>query len=225
MSRSRSKNRLNKKRGRTRSQQQWLERQLNDPYVEKARAHGYRARSAFKLAELADRGDIDFTGCRVVDLGAAPGGWAQVAMERGARHVVALDLLAVEPLEGVIGMQKDFMDDDAPEMLRKTLGGPADIVMSDMAPNMTGHQQTDHLKIMNLVEAAYDFAARVLSPGGVFIAKVFRGGTEDKLLKQMKQDFEKVRHVKPPASRTESPEIYVVATGWRGFGEEAYTNR
>lgn len=218
MSRSRGKNQLRKKRGRSKSQQQWLERQLNDPYVERARIAGYRARSAFKLAEIADKAGIDFTGARVVDLGAAPGGWAQVAVERGAAHVVALDLLAIDPLEGVTGMQKDFMDDDAPDMLRDALGRPADIVMSDMAPNMTGHQQTDHLKIMNLVEAAYDFAGEVLSPGGIFIAKVFQGGTEESLLKTMKCDFAKVRHIKPPASRGESPEIYVVAIDWRDAG-------
>jgi 23S rRNA (uridine2552-2'-O)-methyltransferase len=216
MSRSRGKNRLRKKRGRSTSQQQWLERQLNDPYVEEAQQRGYRARSAFKLIEIADKAGLDFTGARVVDLGAAPGGWAQVAVERGGARVVALDLLAIDPLEGVTGMQKDFMDHDAPGALREVLGGVADVVMSDMAPNMTGHQQTDHLKIMNLVEAAYDFAGEVLSPGGAFIAKVFQGGAEDKLLKQMKRDFAKARHIKPPASRKESPEIYVVATGWRG---------
>lgn len=215
MTRSRSKNQLKKKRGRTKGQQKWLERQLNDPYVEKARDIGYRARSAFKLVEIADKAGIDFSVARVADLGAAPGGWAQVAVERGAHHVAALDLLAITPLANVSCMQKDFMDDDAPDMLRDTLGGQADIVMSDMAPNMTGHQQTDHLKIMNLVEAAYDFAGEVLTPGGIFIAKVFQGGTQDTLLAQIKRDFDKVRHIKPPASRKESPEIYVVATGWR----------
>jgi 23S rRNA (uridine2552-2'-O)-methyltransferase len=206
---------------RTASSARWLERQLNDPYVAEAKRLGYRSRAAFKLAQLDDRFDLIKPGARVIDLGAAPGGWTQVAAERskareGRGHVVAIDLSPMEPIEGAEIVELDFLDPDAPRRLRALLGGPADLVMSDMAAPATGHPQTDHLRIMALAEAAYEFAAEVLAPGGAFLAKVLRGGTERQLLDALKRDFSAVRHVKPPASRADSAEIYVVATGFRG---------
>lgn len=210
------KQRVRTARGRKSSSTRWLKRQLNDPYVKEAEKQGYRSRAAFKLKEIDDKVGLIRPGMTIVDLGAAPGGWSQVAAERKAGKVVALDLLPVDPLPGVIFLQMDFMDEDAPEQLVSAIGEGADIVMSDMAPNTTGHKKTDHLRIMMLVEAAYDFAFDVLKPGGAFVAKVFQGGTEHNLLARIKKDFEKVRHIKPPASRKESAETYLIATGFRG---------
>ena len=197
----------------------WLERQLNDPYVARAKREGFRARAAFKLMEINDKARILKKGARVIDLGAAPGGWSQVAAKRvGAPQqgrVVAIDVLAMDSLPGVEFMQFDFLAVDAPDKLKAMLGGPADVVLSDMAANATGHAKTDHLKIMALVEAAADFAREVLSPGGTFLAKVLQGGTEGALLAGLKRDFSNVKHVKPAASRTDSAELYLLATGFR----------
>jgi 23S rRNA (uridine2552-2'-O)-methyltransferase len=202
------------------SSTRWLERQLNDPYVARAQAEGYRARSAYKLMELDDRYHLLAPGRRVIDLGAAPGGWAQVAVERthatAERPVVAIDYLDMEPLPAVVVLKKDFLDEDAPEAIKAALGGRADLVMSDMAAPTTGHRQTDHLRTIALCEAAADFAATVLRPGGDFIAKVFQGGAEGELLARLKRDFTSVHHAKPPASRSQSVELYLVAKGFRG---------
>ncbi|WP_259779567.1 RlmE family RNA methyltransferase [Aestuariispira ectoiniformans] len=200
------------------SSTRWLERQLNDPYVAEARRLGYRGRAAFKLIEIDDKYDFLQPGQTVLDLGCAPGGWVQVTQERIGEKgaVVGIDLLEVEPIAGATLIQKDFMDDDAPDLLKSALGGPVDVVLSDMAPWTTGHAPTDHLRIIGLVEAAAYFAAEVLKPGGSFIAKVFSGGTEQNLLNQLKRDYQKVAHFKPPASRKESAEMYVVAIGFRG---------
>lgn len=209
-------------RGRTVSQQRWLQRQLNDPYVVEAKKRGYRSRAAFKLLQLDDQFKFLKRGARVVDLGAAPGGWTQVAVERvkpeEARGgvVIGIDITPVEPIAGATVLAKDFYDDDAPEILTRLLGGPADVVLSDMAAAATGETQVDHLRIMGLAEAAHDFARQVLKPGGTFVAKVLRGGTERTLLDRLKKDFVKVRHVKPEASRADSAEMYVVGTGFRG---------
>ena len=212
-------------RRRKASSARWLERQLNDPYVARARAEGYRARSAFKLIELDEKFGLFRPGDRVVDLGAAPGGWCQVAAERvgtsdGDPHVVATDYLEMEPLPGVVILRKDFLDDDAPEAIQQALGGHlADVVMSDMAAPTTGHRQTDHLRTMHLCEVAADFATSVLKPGGHFVTKVFQGGAERDLLTMLKRSFDKVHHVKPPASRKGSVELYLVARGFRGEDE------
>ncbi len=209
-------------RRRKASSTRWLERQLNDPYVARARAEGYRARSAYKLIEMDDRYRVLKPGDRVVDLGAAPGGWSEVAAERvkstsADPRVVAIDYLDMDPLPGVIVLKKDFLDADAPDVLRAALGGnPADVVMSDMAAPTTGHRQTDHLRTTMLGEVAADFAASVLRPGGHFIAKVFQGGAGTELLNLLKRDFASVHHVKPPASRAGSVELYLVAKGFRG---------
>ena len=208
-------------RGRTVSSQRWLQRQLNDPYVAEAKKRGYRSRAAFKLLQLDDQFGFLKPGARVVDLGAAPGGWAQVAVERtraerGAGVVVGIDLAPVEPIAGATVLAKDFYDDDAPALLTDLLGGPADVVLSDMAAAATGDPQVDHLRIMALAEAAHDFARQVLKPGGAFVAKVLRGGTERTLLELLKRDFARVKHVKPDASRADSAEMYVVGTGFRG---------
>lgn len=208
--------RIKNRASRSVSSNRWLERHLNDPYVREAERMGYRSRAAFKLIEIDERMKLLHPGATVLDLGAAPGGWSQVAVERGAKTVVALDLLPMEEIPGVFFMQMDFMDDEAPEALIAAIGGGADVVMSDMAPNTTGHKNTDHLRIMMLAEAAYEFAAQVLRPGGSFVAKVFQGGAQSSLLKALKADFETVKHIKPPASRKESSEQYVVATGFRG---------
>jgi 23S rRNA (uridine2552-2'-O)-methyltransferase len=213
---------LQKSRGRTASSRQWLERQLNDPYVAAAKRDGYRSRAAFKLAEMADKYSLFKPGDIVVDLGAAPGGWSQVAAKRvqaaeGRGAVVALDLLPFDPIPGVTILQQDFSEPAADAKLIEALAGKLpDIVMSDMAAPTTGHRQTDHLRIMGLAEEALAFAIRVLKPGGAFIAKVFQGGSEKSLLDILKRDFKTVRHIKPNASRAESPELYVLATGFRG---------
>jgi len=204
-------------RGRTVSSQRWLQRQLNDPYVAEAKKRGYRSRAAFKLLQLDDQVRFLKPGARVVDLGAAPGGWTQVSVERTKGGiVVGIDISPVEPIAGATVLAKDFYDDDAPEALEALLGGPADVVLSDMAAAATGDPQVDHLRIMALAEAAHDFARQVLKQGGTFVAKVLRGGTERTLLAALKRDFSKVRHVKPAASRSDSAEMYVVATGFRG---------
>ncbi|MGE0660869.1 MAG: RlmE family RNA methyltransferase [Reyranellaceae bacterium] len=208
-------------RGRTVSQTRWLQRQLNDPYVEAAKREGYRSRAAYKLAELDDQVKFLRPGARVIDLGAAPGGWTQVAVQRvrpkeGGGQVIGIDLTPVDPIAGATVLEGDFMADDAPDRLKELMSGPADVVLSDMAAPATGHPQTDHLRIMALAEAAQDFAEQVLAPGGAFVAKVLRGGTERALLDRLKRGFAKVRHIKPPASRADSAEIYVVATGFRG---------
>ena len=200
------------------SSKRWLERQLNDPYVAEAQKRGFRSRAAFKLIELDDKYRLLRKGQRVLDLGAAPGGWSQIAAERvGSQgRVLAVDILEMDPLPGVQVMHQDFMADEAPENIRKALDGPADLVMSDMAAPTIGHSRTDHLRIMALAEAAYQFASEVLAPGGAFLCKLFQGGATKDLLDLLKRDFETVRHVKPPASRADSAEIYVVATGFRG---------
>lgn len=216
------KQRLRTARGRTTSSQRWLERQINDPYVAAARRQGRRSRAAFKLTEIDDKYRLFRSGLRVVDLGAAPGGWAQVAAERvkaveGQGQVVAIDVLAMEPIAGVEFLQLDFLDAAAPGRLAALLrDGAADIVLSDMAASTTGHTATDHLRIMGLAETAVDFACDVLAPGGAFVCKVFQGGTERTLLDRLKKSFSSVRHVKPPASRSGSAELYVLATGFRG---------
>ena len=204
---------------RTLSSRQWLERQLNDPYVKRAKSEGYRSRAAYKLAEIDDKAKFLMRGARVVDLGAAPGGWSQIAAERvgaGKGRVIAIDVLEMEPVAGVEFLRLDFLDEGAPEKLKAMLGGPADVVLCDMAANATGHRRTDHLKIMALVEAAAEFAREALAPGGTFLAKVIQGGTEASLLASLKRDFASVQHIKPPASRAGSAELYVLASGFRG---------
>jgi 23S rRNA (uridine2552-2'-O)-methyltransferase len=207
-----------KDRRKSQSSRAWLERQLNDPYVVRAKREGLRSRAAFKLIEIDDKHHVLKAGARVADLGAAPGGWSQVAKKRvGERgRVVGIDLLDMDAIPGVEFAQIDFLDPEAPEKLKAMLGGPADVVLSDMAANATGHRQTDHLKIMALVEAAAEFACEVLKPGGAFLAKVIQGGTEGALLAALKRDFAAVKHVKPAASRADSAELYVLATGFRG---------
>jgi len=214
--------RLKTAKQRTASSQRWLERQLNDPYVAAARREGYRSRAAYKLIEIDDKHRLLRPGLRVVDLGAAPGGWSQVAAERvgaleGQGQVVAIDLLALAPLPGVIALEGDFMQAAAPARLKALLReGRADVVLSDMAAQGTGHSRTDHLRIMGLAEAAAEFALEVLAPGGAFLCKVFQGGSERALLDRLKRAFASVRHIKPPASRTESAELYVAALKFRG---------
>jgi 23S rRNA (uridine2552-2'-O)-methyltransferase len=215
--------RVKKARGRSLSSKLWLERQLNDPYVARARREGYRSRAAYKLAEIDDRYRFLRPGMRVVDLGAAPGGWSQIAAERvgvreGKGRVVAVDILEMEPITGVEFLRLDFLGPVAPETLRTVLAGGADVVLSDMAANASGHRKTDHLRIMALVETAGEFATEVLNPGGAFLAKVLQGGTEVSLLQTLKRDFTAVRHVKPAASRSDSAELYVLATGYRAAG-------
>jgi 23S rRNA (uridine2552-2'-O)-methyltransferase len=203
---------------RTLSSQKWLERQLNDPYVARAKREGYRSRAAFKLLEIDEKYHILKPGQRIVDLGAAPGGWSQIAAKKiGPKgKIVGIDLLPIDPMPGVEFIQLDFLDESAPAKLIEMLGGPADVVMSDMAANTTGHKKTDHLRIIGLAEAAIYFAREILAPGGAFVAKVFQGGTENQLLADLKRDFAVVRHVKPAASRADSAELYVLATGFRG---------
>jgi 23S rRNA (uridine2552-2'-O)-methyltransferase len=195
----------------------WLERQLNDPYVARAKREGYRSRAAFKLLEIDARYHILKRGRKVVDLGAAPGGWSQVAMAKvGEGKVFGVDLLPIEPLPGAEFRILDFLDPEAPQILKEWLGGPADVVLCDMAANATGHRKTDHLRIMGLVEHTAEFAGEVLAEGGTFLAKVLQGGTEATLLAELKSQFAEVRHVKPKASRAESSELYVLAKGFRG---------
>ncbi len=208
-------------RGRTVSSTRWLQRQLNDPYVVEAKKRGYRSRAAFKLLQLDDQFHFLKSGGRVIDLGAAPGGWTQVSVERvkpgkGTGTVIGIDLTPIEPVPGATVLAKDFYDADSPAQLKELLGGPADVVLSDMAAAAIGDPQTDHLRIMGLAEAAHHFAREILKQGGTFVAKVLRGGTERQLLDQLKRDFTRVRHVKPEASRADSAEMYVVATGFRG---------
>jgi 23S rRNA (uridine2552-2'-O)-methyltransferase len=206
-------------KARTASSRRWLERQFNDPYVARARREGFRSRAAFKLEEIDDKVRFLTKGARVVDLGAAPGGWSQVAAKRvGAPQegrVIAIDVLPMEAIDGVHFIQLDFLNDMAPETLKAMLGGDAEVVLTDMAANTTGHSRTDHLKIMALVESAAEFAREVLAPGGTFLAKVLQGGTETSLLASLKQDFVQVKHVKPRASRSDSAELYLLATGFR----------
>ena len=202
---------------RSKSSAEWLYRQLNDPYVEAAKRDGYRSRAAFKLLDLDEKFHLLKPGMRVVDLGAAPGGWSQVAVTKVGKKgkVVGCDLLEVAPIPGATIIVQDFLADDAPQKINALLDGQADIVMSDMAANATGHAPTDHIRIMHLCELAYDFAREVLAPEGIFICKVLKGGTERELLKIMQRDFKTVKHAKPPSSRADSAESYVVAIGFR----------
>ena len=218
--------RLTDEKHRTASSRNWLERQLKDPYVARAKREGLRSRAAYKLAEIDDKYKVFKMGARVVDLGAAPGGWSEIAALRvGAKEgskgrVIALDILELKPLPGVEFLKLDFLDAMAPERLKELLGdeaqGKVDVVLSDMAANATGHRQTDHLRIMALAEAAALFAREVLAPKGTFLCKVLQGGTEANLLAELKCDFESVKHVKPPASRADSAELYLLARGFRG---------
>ena len=209
--------RLKDEKRRKLSSRAWLERQISDPYVARAKREGLRSRAAYKLAEIDDKYRLLKPGARVVDLGAAPGGWSQVAALRvgpGGR-VIAIDILDMKPIAGVAFEKLDFLDATAPDRLKAMLGGSADVVLSDMAANATGHRKTDHLRIMALAEAAAEFAREVLAKRGVFLCKVLQGGTEAALLAELKRDFESVRHVKPPASRTDSAELYLLARGFR----------
>lgn len=211
---------LKKTKGRSTSQQRWLTRQLNDPYVKAAQQHGWRSRAAYKLIELNDKFHFLKKGIKVVDLGAAPGGWSQVAVYHKASKVVGIDLLQVEPVMGADIFQGDFTEPHKLEVLLDKLEGKADLVMSDMAPNTTGHAATDHIRIINLTEQALDFAIKILNLNGVFIAKVFQGGSEKLMLNKLKRSFKIVKHAKPPASRKESRELYVIATGFKGNNSE-----
>ncbi|HWZ09833.1 MAG TPA: RlmE family RNA methyltransferase [Xanthobacteraceae bacterium] len=210
--------RLKGEKRRTPSSRAWLERQISDPYVARAKREGFRSRAAYKLAEIDDKYRLLRPGAHVVDLGAAPGGWSEIAARRiGARgRVIAIDILEMKPVAGVEFLQLDFLDETAPARLKAMLDGKADVVLSDMAANATGHRQTDHLRIMALAEAAAHFAREVLSKGGSFLCKVLQGGTEAALLAALKQDFASVKHVKPPASRSDSAELYLLARGFRG---------
>jgi 23S rRNA (uridine2552-2'-O)-methyltransferase len=214
--------RLKDEKRRTLSSRTWLERQISDPYVARAKREGLRSRAAYKLAEIDDKYRLLKPGGRVVDLGAAPGGWSEIAARRvgAAGRVIALDILDMRPIAGVEFLKLDFLDDAAPEQLKAMLGGKAqgkvDVVLSDMAANATGHRPTDHLRIMALAEAAVQFAREVLADGGSFVCKVLQGGTETALLAALKRDFATVKHVKPPASRTDSAELYLLARGFRG---------
>ncbi len=209
--------RLKTAKKRTASSARWLTRQINDPYVAKARAAGYRSRAAYKLAELDERFALLKGAKRVIDLGVAPGGWSQVVRQRCPKaRVVGIDLLPTDPIGGVILLQLDFMDDTAPGLLADALEGPPDLVLSDMAANTVGHKQTDHLRTMGLVETAADFAIAALAPGGAFVSKVLAGGTDTALLALLKSHFTSVKHAKPPASRKDSSEWYVVAQGFKG---------
>jgi 23S rRNA (uridine2552-2'-O)-methyltransferase len=218
------KTRVKTARKRSLSSTLWLERQLNDPFVAQARRDGLRSRAAYKLMEMAEKYKLFKPGGRIVDLGAAPGGWSQVAADAvksvdGKGRVIGIDLLDIDPIPGVEFKVMDFHDHEAPDQLREWLGGLADGVMSDMAANATGHRKTDHLRIVGLAELAADFATSVLAPGGFFLAKVLQGGSEGELLARLKRDFAVVRHLKPKASRADSAELYVLATGFRGERE------
>lgn len=209
-------------RGRTASSTRWLARQLNDPYVRRAKAEGYRSRAAYKLIELDERFHLLKGVSRVIDLGIAPGGWSQVVRKIAPKAaVVGIDLLPVDPIDGVTIFQMDFMDDAAPDLLTEALGGPADLVLSDMAANTTGHPQTDHLRTMALVETGCAFAADILKPGGAYVAKVLAGGADNDLVAELKRLFTTVKHAKPPASRKDSSEWYVIAQGFKGRARPA----
>ena len=208
--------RLKTARGRTPSQQAWLERQINDPFAAEARAKGYRSRAAFKLTELDDRLHLIKRGMKVLDLGCAPGGWLQVAQQRGAGRIVGVDLLDVDPVPGVEILKMDFTDPACGPALIAALGGQPDLILSDIAPNTVGHRQTDHIRIIGLIEAATDFAFEVLKPGGGFVAKAFQGGETAEVLAGLRKRFARVQHIKPKASRAESSEVYLVATGFKG---------
>jgi len=215
------KTRVKTARKRSLSSTLWLKRQLNDPFVAQAKREGYRSRAAYKLLEMAEKYQLFKPGGRIVDLGAAPGGWSQIAAREvksaeGRGRVIGVDLLEIDPIEGVEFRVMDFHDARAPDALREWLGGLADGVMSDMAANATGHRKTDHLRIVGLAEIAIDFACSVLAPGGFFVAKVLQGGSEGDLLARLKREFATVRHLKPKASRADSAEMYVLATGFRG---------
>jgi 23S rRNA (uridine2552-2'-O)-methyltransferase len=201
---------------RTPSQQAWLERQINDPFSAEARAKGYRSRAAFKLSEIDDKLKLIKKGTKIIDLGCAPGGWIQIALERGAGPVVGVDLLEVDPLSPATIIQMDFTDPECGPRLMELLGGQPDIVLSDMAPNTVGHRETDHIRIVGLIELAVDFAISVLKPGGSFIAKAFQGGETAEVIGRLKKHFEKVQHIKPKASRADSSEVFLAATGFKG---------
>ena len=209
-------------RGRTASSNRWLERQLNDPYVRRAKADGYRSRAAYKLLELDERFALLKGVKSVIDLGIAPGGWSQVVRRIAPKaRIAGIDLLPTDPIEGVTILEMDFMDDTAPGLLRDALGGPADLVLSDMAANTVGHPQTDHLRTMGLVETGLAFAVEMLKPGGAFVAKVLAGGADSNLVAELKRHFTTVKHAKPPASRKDSSEWYVVAQGFKGREESS----
>ena len=215
--------RIRTAKGRKTSSTRWLERQLNDPYVRRAKAENYRSRAAYKLLELDEKFGLLKGAKAVVDLGIAPGGWSQVVRRRVPQsRVVGIDLLPTDPIEGVAILQMDFMDEAAPDRLRETLGSEADLVLSDMAANTVGHQQTDHLRTMALVEAGLLFATEVLRPGGAYVAKVLAGGADNQLVAEMKRHFTTVKHAKPPASRKDSSEWYVIAQGFRGRDEPVH---
>ncbi|MGI6851159.1 RlmE family RNA methyltransferase [Mesorhizobium sp. 1B3] len=213
--------RVKKKSGLKESSRRWLERHLNDPYVQRSKSEGYRSRAAYKLIEIDDKYKLLKPGMRIIDLGAAPGGWSQVAAERvksaeADPRVVGIDYLEMDPVPGAAILKMDFLDQEAPEKLRHTLGGDPDIVLSDMAAPTTGHRRTDHLRTMHLCEVAADFAVSVLKPGGHFLAKTFQGGTEGGLLDMLKRNFRSVHHVKPPASRDASVELFLLAKDFKG---------
>lgn len=210
------KQRVKNQASRSNSSARWLDRHINDPYVHEAQRQGYRSRAAFKLLEMDERLRLLKPGLRVVDLGAAPGGWSQVLSRKEMGQIVAIDILPMDDLPGVAFIQLDFTDNEAPDKLKDMLGGKADLVLSDLSPNTTGHKQTDHLRMMALVEMAWEFASEVLEIGGSFVTKVFQGGTEAELLAQIKPRFKAVRHIKPPASRKDSSEMYLVAQGFKG---------
>jgi 23S rRNA (uridine2552-2'-O)-methyltransferase len=201
---------------RTPSQQAWLERQINDPFAARARAHGYRSRAAYKLLEIDEKFRLLRPGARVIDLGLAPGGWTQVAIEKGVTRIAGVDLLPVDPLAPAHILQMDFTDPDCGPRLIELLGGAPDVVLSDMAPNTVGHRRTDHLRIVGLIEAAVDFGVDVLKPNGAFVAKAFQGGETAQVIAKLKRHFAEVRNVKPKASRADSSELYLVATGFKG---------
>ncbi len=208
--------RLKTAMGRTSSQQAWLERQINDPFAAKARALGYRSRAAFKISEIDDKFHFFRKGAKILDLGCAPGGWLQIAQQRGVEKIVGVDLLDVDPLPPAQILKMDFTDPKCPDLLIELLGGQPDVVLSDMAPNTVGHRETDHLRIVALIELAADFAVQVLKPGGAFVAKAFQGGETAEVIGELKQRFTKVQNFKPKASRSDSSEVFLVATGFKG---------